>query len=35
LDHKAPAACAAMGLEHGSGSLRLTQDKESCCEILS
>ena len=31
----APAAFAAMCLEQGSGSLRLTQDKESCCEILS
>jgi len=35
LDCRATAAFAAMCLEHGSGSLRLTQDKESCCEILS
>ena len=35
LDYKTPAAFAAMCLEHGSGSLRLTQDRESRCEILS
>jgi len=35
LDYMAPAAFAAMCLEQGSGSLRLTQDKEDCCEILS
>jgi len=35
LDHKVPAAFAAICLEHGSGFFRLTQDKESCCEILS
>jgi len=29
------AAFAAMCLEQGSGSLRLTQDKEKCCELLS
>ena len=27
LDYKAPAAFAALGLEHGSGSLRPTQDE--------
>jgi len=35
LDYMAPAAFAAMCLEQGSGSLRLTQDKESYCELLS
>lgn len=35
LDYMAPAAFAAMCLEQGSGSLRLAQEKESCCEILS
>ena len=35
LDYMAPAAFAAMCLEQGSGSLRLTQDKEKCCELLS
>jgi hypothetical protein len=35
LDCKAPATFAAMCLEYGSGSLRLTQDEESCCEALS
>ena len=35
LDYMAPAAFAAMCLEQGSGSLRLTQDKENCCELLS
>jgi putative transposase len=35
LDYMAPAAFAAVCLEQGSGSLRLTQDKENCCEILS
>jgi putative transposase len=35
LNYMAPAAFAAICLEQGSGSLRLTQDKENCCEILS
>jgi hypothetical protein len=35
LDYMAPAAFAAKCLEQGSGALRLTQDKESNCEILS
>ena len=35
LDYKAPAAFAAKCLEQGSGTLRLTQDKENRCEILS
>ena len=35
LDYMAPAAFAAMCLEQGSGSLRLTQDKENYCELLS
>ena len=35
LDYMAPAAFAAMCFEQGSGSLRLTQDKENCCELLS
>ena len=35
LDYMAPAVFAAMCLEQGSGSLRLTQDKENYCEILS
>jgi Integrase core domain len=35
LDYMAPAAFAAMRLEQGSGSHRLIQDKENCCEILS
>jgi len=35
LDYMAPAPFTAMCLEQGSGSLRLTQDKENCCEILS
>jgi putative transposase len=35
LDYMAPAAFAAMCLEQGSGSLRLSQDKENCCETLS
>ena len=35
LDYMAPAAFAAMYLEQGSGSLRLTQDKENCCETPS
>ena len=35
LDYMAPAAFAAMYLEQGSASLRLPQDKENDCEILS
>jgi len=35
LDYMAPAAFAATCLEQGSGSLRLTQDRQSECEILS
>jgi len=35
LDYMAPAAFATMYLEQGYGSLRLTQDKENCCDILS
>ena len=35
LAYMAPAAFAAKCLEQGSGSLRLTQDKQSECEILS
>ncbi len=35
LDDKASAVSVAMGLEQGSGSLRLTHDKESGCAILS
>ena len=35
LDYMAPAAFAATCLEQGSGSLRLTQDQKSDCEILS
>jgi len=35
LDYIAPAAFAAMCLEQGSATLRLTQDKENSCEILS
>jgi putative transposase len=35
LDYMAPAAFAAMCLEQGSGSLRLTQDTQSECKILS
>ena len=35
LDYMAPAAFATMCLEQGSGSLRLTQDKENYCEVLS
>lgn len=35
LDYMAPAAFAAICLEQGSGSLRLTQDKQSECHILS
>ena len=35
LDYMAPAAFAATCLEQGSGSLRLTKDKQSECEILS
>jgi len=35
LDYMAPAAFAAMCLEQGSGSLRLTQDNGNCCELLS
>jgi hypothetical protein len=35
LDYMAPAAFAAKCLEQGSGTLRLTQDKENSCGILS
>ncbi len=35
LGYMVPAAFAATCLEQGSGSLRLTQDKQSECEILS
>jgi putative transposase len=35
LDYMAPAVFAAKCLEQGSGTLRLTQDKENECEILS
>ena len=35
LNYMAPAAFATMCLEQGSGSLRLTQDKENCCDVLS
>jgi hypothetical protein len=35
LDDMSPAAFAGVCLEQGSGSLRLTQDKENCCELLS
>jgi len=35
LDHMSPGAFAGVCLEQGSGSLRLTQDKENCCELLS
>jgi hypothetical protein len=35
LDYMAPAAFAAKCLEQGSATLRLTQDKENSCEILS
>ncbi len=35
MDYMASAAFVAMCLEQGSGSLRLTQDKENCCELLS
>ena len=35
LDYMAPAAFATICLEQGPGSLRLTQDKENCCELLS
>ncbi|MCP4612423.1 MAG: transposase [Planctomycetes bacterium] len=35
LDYMAPAAFAAVCPEQGSGSLRFTQDKENCCEVLS
>ena len=35
LDYMAPAAFAAICLEQGSGSLRLTQDSHTECEILS
>ena len=35
LDYMAPAAFAASCVEQGSGSLRLTQHKEKCCEVLS
>jgi putative transposase len=35
LDYMAPAAFAANCLEQGSGTLRLAQDEENECEILS
>jgi transposase InsO family protein len=35
LDYMAPAAFAAKCLEQGSATLRLAQDKEYRCEILS
>ena len=35
LDYMAPAAFAAKCLEQGSATLRLPQDKENSCEILS
>jgi hypothetical protein len=35
LDYMAPAALAVMCFEQGSGSIRLTQDKENCCELFS
>jgi len=35
LDYMAPAAFAAKCLEQGSATLRLTQDKENMCDILS
>ena len=35
LDYMVPAAFAAKCLEQGSATLRLTQDKENSCEILS
>ena len=35
LEYMAPAAFAAKCLEQGSATLRLPQDKENCCEILS
>ena len=35
LDYMAPAAFAAKCLEQGSATLRLTQDKENMCNILS
>jgi len=35
LDYMAPAAFAMMSLEQGSATLRLTQDRENSCEVLS
>ncbi len=35
LDYMSPAAFAAKYLEQGSATLRLTQDKENTCDILS
>jgi len=35
LDYMAPAAFAAKCLEQGSATLRLPQDKENTCDILS
>jgi transposase InsO family protein len=35
LDYMAPAAFAAKCLEQGSATLRLPQDRENTCEILS
>jgi transposase InsO family protein len=35
LDYMAPAAFSAKRLEQGAATLRLTQDKENMCDILS
>ncbi|MCH7559541.1 MAG: hypothetical protein IIB56_19100 [Planctomycetes bacterium] len=35
LNYMAPAAFAAKCLEQGSATLRLAQDKENTCDILS
>jgi transposase InsO family protein len=35
LDYMSPAAFASRCLEQGSATLRLTQDKENTCDILS
>jgi len=35
LDYMSPAAFAGVCIEQSSGSLRLTQDKDNCCELLS
>jgi len=34
-DYMAQAARAVIYLEQGADSLRLTEDKKSCCKILS